>query len=139
MAALNKCEFIGYLGQDPEKRVTPAGHSVVNINLGVTERYKDQSGQKQQSTEWIRVIAWNNLAEIIDRYCKKGSHVYVEGKHKTREWQDKDGNKRFSTDIVARNIQLLDPKPSSGYQQVTDEHYNQEEPPDWIYAENNSP
>ena len=108
MGYLNKVILIGRLGQDPEKRTTPSGHSVVNISLATTEYFKDQGGNKQEKTEWHRVVFWNKQAELIEQYCRKGSQIYVEGALQTREWQDKDGNRRFSTDIVARNIQFLD-------------------------------
>ena len=114
MGSLNKVLLIGRLGQDPEKRITPGGHSVVNISLATTEFFKDQSGQRQDRTEWHRVVFWNRQADIVEQYCKKGSQIFVEGSLQTREWQDKDGNRRFSTDIVARNMQLLDSRPGSG-------------------------
>ena len=120
MGYLNKVLLIGRLGQDPEKRITPSGHTVVNISMATTDYFKDQGGNKQERTEWHRVVLWNRLAEIVEQYCNKGSQLYVEGSLQTREWQDKDGNKRYSTDITARNIQLLDSKPQSGqgsYQQ----------------------
>ncbi len=119
MGYLNKVLLIGRLGQDPEKRITPAGHSVVNVSLATTEYFKDQSGNKQERTEWHRVVFWNRQAEIVEQYCRKGSQIYVEGSLQTREWQDKDGNRRFNTDIVARNMQLLDSRPQTnqgGYQ-----------------------
>jgi single-strand DNA-binding protein len=119
MGYLNKVLLIGRLGQDPEKRITPAGHSVVNISLATTEYFKDKSGNKQEKTEWSRVVFWNKQAELVEQYCKKGSQLYVEGSLQTREWQDKDGNKRYSTDIVARSMQFLDSKQqqNTGYQQ----------------------
>jgi single-strand DNA-binding protein len=112
MGYLNKVILIGRLGQDPEKRITPSGHSVVNISLATTEYFKSKDGNKQERTEWHRIVLWNHLGDIIEQYCKKGSQLYVEGTLQTREWQDKDGNRRFSTDIVARNIQFLDSKKS---------------------------
>jgi len=120
MGYLNKVLLIGRLGQDPEKRITPSGHTVVNISLATTEYFKDQGGNKQERTEWHRVVFWNKQAELIEQYCKKGSQLYVEGSLQTREWQDKDGNRRFSTDVVARQMQFLDSKPQTGqgeYQQ----------------------
>lgn len=116
MGNLNKVLLIGRLGQDPEKRVTPSGHTVVNISLATTEYFKDQGGNKQERTEWHRVVFWNRQAELIEQYCQKGSQLYVEGSLQTREWQDKDGNRRFSTDIVARNMQFLDSR-STGSQE----------------------
>ncbi len=114
MGNLNKVLLIGHIGQDPEKRITPGGHSVVNISLATTERFKDKEGNNQERTEWHRVVFWNRQAELIEQYCGKGSQIYVEGSLQTREWQDKDGNRRFSTDIVARNMQFLDSKPKTG-------------------------
>ncbi len=111
MGSLNKTLLIGRLGGDPEKRVTPAGHSVVNLSLATTERYKDQRGGKQEKTEWHRLVFWNHLAELVEQYCKKGSQLFVEGSLQTREWQDKDGNRRFNTEIVVRNLQFLDSRP----------------------------
>lgn len=110
MGNLNKVLLIGRIGQEPEKRITPTGQSVVNISLATTEYFKDKSGNKQERTEWHRVALWNRLAEIVEQYCRKGSQLFVEGSIQTREWQDKDGNKRFSTEIIARSIQLLDSK-----------------------------
>ncbi|MBU3917775.1 single-stranded DNA-binding protein [bacterium] len=110
MGYLNKVLLIGRLGQDPEKRITPAGHSVVNVSLATTEYFKDKSGNRQEKTEWHKVVFWNRQAEIVEQYCKKGSQIYIEGALQTEEWQDKDGNKRQTTKIIARALQLLDPK-----------------------------
>jgi len=114
MGNLNKVMLIGKLGQDPEKRVTPGGHSVVSVSLATTEYFKDQGGNKQEKTEWHRIAFWNRLAEIVEQYCRKGSEIYVEGSLQTNEWQDKDGNKRWSTQIVARQMQMLGPKGQTG-------------------------
>jgi single-strand DNA-binding protein len=111
MGYLNNVLIIGRLGQDPEKRVTPSGHSIVNISVATTEKFKNQAGEKQERTEWHRIVLWNRLAEIVEQYTKKGSQIYIEGALQTREWQDKDGNKRYSTDIIGRFVQLLDSKP----------------------------
>ena len=130
MGYLNKVMLIGRLGQDPEKRVTPAGHSVVNISLATTEYYKDKSGNKQEKTEWHRVIFWNRQAEIVEQYCKKGSQIYVEGGLQTSSWQDKDGNKRYTTEVVARGMQFLDSKPQTGgYQDNNQPSSSYNEPP----------
>lgn len=129
MGYLNKVLLIGRLGQDPEKRITPAGHTVVNISLATSEKFKDKSGNRQEKTEWHKVVFWNKQAELVEQYCKKGSQLYVEGALQTREWQDKDGNKRYSTDIVAKSMQFLDSKQQSnqshqtqGYQQGYQDH-----------------
>jgi len=108
MGSLNKVILIGRLGQDPEKRSTPAGHSVVNVSIATSENYTDKSGNKQEKTEWHRVVFWNKLAELVEQYLKKGSQCYVEGSLQTREWQDKDGSKRWSTEIQASSLQFLD-------------------------------
>lgn len=119
MASLNKVMLIGRLGQDPESRTTSSGAVVANVSMAVSESYKDKSGQKQEKTEWIKLIFWNRLAEIVTQYCHKGSQIYVEGRIQTQEWNDKDGNKRYTTSIVARSMQMLDSKGQSqgGYQQ----------------------
>lgn len=114
MGNLNKVLLIGRLGQDPEKRVTPGGHSVVTLNLATSERFNDKQGNKQERTEWHRVVFWNKQAEIIEQYCKKGSQLYVEGSLQTREWQDKDNNRRWTTEIQGRNFQFLDPPGQGG-------------------------
>lgn len=106
---LNKVTLSGRLGQDPEKRVTPQGHSVVTVSLATSEKFKDKQGGKQEKTEWHRVVFWNQLADLVTQYCKKGSQLYVEGSLQTNEWQDKDGNKRYTTEIQARQMQFLDP------------------------------
>src|SRR3989339_1874458 len=119
MGNLNKVLLIGRLGQDPEKRVTPGGHSVVSVNLATSERFTDKAGNKQERTEWHRLVFWNKLADLVEQYCKKGSQLYVEGSLQTSEWQDKDGSKRYKTEIVCQNLQFLDSKPegqSTGYQ-----------------------
>lgn len=114
MGNLNKVLLIGRIGQDIELRNTPSGHKVANVSLATSEHFKDQGGNKQEKTEWHRLVFWNKQAEIVQKYCRKGTQLYVEGTLQTREWQDKDGNKRYSTDIVVRNLQLLDPNPNAG-------------------------
>lgn len=127
MGYLNKVMLIGRLGQDPEKRVTPTGHSVINVSLATTEYYKDKSGSKQERTEWHRLVFWNRTAEIVEQYCRKGSQIYIEGSLQTRDWQDKDGNKRYTTEIVVRAMQLLDSKQGGGYQN-NQQSYQQSDP-----------
>ena len=128
MGSLNKVLLIGRVGQDPEKKVTPAGHSIVNISLATSERFKDKSGTQQEKVEWHKIVLWNRLAEIVEQYCHKGSQLFVEGSLQTRDWQDKDGNKRYTTEIVARNIQMLDSKGQSdnqsGQQQQNEPMHN---------------
>jgi single-strand DNA-binding protein len=114
MGNVNKVILVGRLGQDPEVRQTPQGNAVANVSLATTERFKDKSGQQQEKAEWHRLVFWNRQAEIVRDYCKKGSQIYVEGSLATREWQDKEGGKRYTTEVVIRNLQLLDPKPLGG-------------------------
>lgn len=104
---LNLCQFIGRLGKDPETRMMPNGNAVVNLTLAVGDDYKDKSGQKVEVTEWVRVIAFGKLADVIAAYCKKGSKIYVSGKMKTRSYE-KDGQTVYATEIVANEMQLLD-------------------------------
>ena len=105
---LNLCQFIGRLGQEPEVRYLPNGDAVANISIAVGDDYKDKSGNKVEQTEWVRVTAFRGQAEIIGKYLKKGSQVYVSGKMKTRKWQAQDGSDRYSTEIVASEMQMLD-------------------------------
>ncbi len=106
---VNKVILIGNLGQDPEVRFTPSGTAVANLNLATTDTWMDrQSGQRQERTEWHRVVMFNKTAEIAQQYLRKGSKVYVEGRLQTRKWQDQNGQDRYSTEIVANDMQMLD-------------------------------
>ena len=106
MASLNKVMIIGNLGRDPEVR--QAGESpVANFSVAVTERFRNRDGQQQERTEWVNVVCWRRLAKIAQQYLRKGSSIYVEGKLQTRKWQDKDGNDRYTTEVVADNFQML--------------------------------
>jgi single-strand DNA-binding protein len=111
---INKAILIGNLGGDPEVRYTQNGSAVANFNVATTERWKDQAGTQQEQTEWHRVVAFARLGEICGEYLSKGSKVYIEGRIQTRQWDDKDGNKRYTTEIVAREMKMLDSKPSQG-------------------------
>ena len=105
---INKVIIVGNLGQDPEIRHLPSGGAVANISVATTEYWKDkQTGQEQKRTEWHRVVFFNRLAEIVGEYLKKGSLIYVEGKLQTRKWQDKDGQDRYTTEVVANEMQML--------------------------------
>ena len=102
MAGINKVILIGRLGRDPEVRYTPSGVAVANFNIATSEEWKDKdSGEKRERTEWHRIVAWRRLGEICGEYLSKGRQVYVEGRIQTRKWQDRDGNDRWSTEIVA--------------------------------------
>ena len=105
---LNRHEIIGNVGADPSFRVTGGGMSVCDIRVATTEKWTDKSGQKKEETEWHNVTAWDRTAEVIRDYVRKGSKVYVAGKSKTRKWQDKDGNDRYTTEIVVDKLVLLD-------------------------------
>jgi single-strand DNA-binding protein len=107
---LNLCQFIGRLGNPPEMKYLPNGDAVASFSIAVGSSWKDNQGQKQEATEWVRLSAFGKLAEIIGQYCGKGSRVYVSGKLKTRKWQDQSGADRYSTEIVANELQLLDGK-----------------------------
>lgn len=107
MASVNKAILIGNLGKDPDVRYSPDGSAITNITLATTENWKDKSGEKQEKTEWHRVAFFGKLAEIAGEYLKKGSQVYVEGRIQTRKWQDKEGQDRYTTEIVADRMQML--------------------------------
>jgi single-strand DNA-binding protein len=106
---INKVILVGNLGQDPEIRYTGSGDAVANITVATSEAWKDKTtGEQIEKTEWHRVVAFRRLGEIMGEYLKKGSKVYIEGKLQTRKWQDKDGNDRYTTEIVANEMQMLD-------------------------------
>lgn len=107
MQSLNKVQIIGRLGQDPEIRYTTSGSAVCNMSLATTERYKDAAGNKQEATEWHRVVLYRGLAERAERLLKKGALVYVEGRIKTEKWQDKDGQTRYSTKVEGTEMKAL--------------------------------
>lgn len=109
---INKAILVGNLGADPEIRYTQSGTQVATFNVATTERWRDQEGQQQESTEWHRIVAWRKLAEICGEYLHKGSKVYIEGKIQTRKWQDQNGNDRYTTEIVAREMKMLDRRDS---------------------------
>lgn len=115
MASVNKVILVGNLGADPETRYTPGGDAVCNIRLATTDSWKDkQTGEKRETTEWHRVVFYRRKAEIAGQYLKKGSQVYIEGKIKTRKWQDNDGQDRYTTEIEATELQLLGNRGSGG-------------------------
>lgn len=108
MAAVNKVILIGNLGADPEVRYMTNGDAVANVRLATTESWKDKnSGEKKELTEWHRVVFYRKLAEIVEKYLKKGSSVYIEGRIRTRKWQDKEGQERYTTEIEANEMQML--------------------------------
>jgi single-strand DNA-binding protein len=107
MSGVNKVILVGNLGSDPQIRYTPQGTAVANFSVATTERYTNKNGERESRTEWHRIVAWSKLAEICSEYLKKGKQVYIEGRIQTRQWDDKDGNKRTSTEIVATNMVML--------------------------------
>lgn len=112
---INKVILVGNCGQDPETRFAASGSALTNVSIATSESWKDkQTGQQQERTEWHRVVFFNRLAEIAGEYLKKGSKVYIEGQLRTRKWQDKDGNDKYTTEIVAREMQMLDSRGAGG-------------------------
>jgi single-strand DNA-binding protein len=112
---INKVILIGNLGQDPETRTTPGGTTVTNIRIATSESWTDKaSGEKKEQTEWHTVVMWNRLGEIAAEYLRKGSQVYIEGRLQTRKWQDKTGNDRYSTEVVASEMQMLGGRAGGG-------------------------
>jgi single-strand DNA-binding protein len=108
MAGINKAILIGRLGADPEVRYTPSGVAVANFNIATSEEWKDKdTGEKKERTEWHRIVVWSKLGELCGEYLSKGRQVYIEGRIQTRSWDDRDGNKRYTTEIVATDVQFL--------------------------------
>lgn len=111
---VNKVILIGRLGRDPEARATASGSSVTNMSLATNERWTDQQGQRQERTEWHRVVTFGRNAENCAKYLRKGSQVFVEGRLQTRDWEDRDGNKRYTTEVVAQAVRFLDSEGQGG-------------------------
>jgi len=107
MAGVNKAILIGNLGKDPELRYTPGGQAVASFSLATSEKWRDKDGVMQDRTEWHNIVVWGRQAEIAKEYLAKGRPVYIEGRIQTRSWEDKDGNKRYTTEIVAQRLQFL--------------------------------
>lgn len=105
--SVNKIILVGNLGKDPELRYTTGGSPVASFSIATSERYKDRAGQQQEKTEWHNIIAWNKLAEICGQYLTKGKQVYIEGKIQTRSYDDRDGNKRTITEVIADQMRML--------------------------------
>jgi single-strand DNA-binding protein len=114
MAGVNKAILVGNLGRDPELRQTPNGQSVVNFTLATSETWTDKSGERVERTEWHRIVAWGKTAEMCNQYLSKGRTVYIEGRIQTREWEDKDGNKRYTTEINANTVNFIGPRTDGG-------------------------
>ena len=113
--SINKVIVLGNLGADPEVRTTPSGATVASFTVACSEQWKDKDGQKHEKTEWVKCIAWRGTADIAQRYLRKGSKVYVEGKLETRSWEDKNGGgKRYATEVIVSELVMLDPPSGNG-------------------------
>ncbi len=115
MASINKAIIVGNLGRDPEIRYTQSNTPVATFSVATTDQWTDKNGERQERTEWHRIVAWARLAEICEKYLHKGKQVYIEGRLQTREWEDQNGQKRYTTEIVARDMQMLG-RPGDGPQ-----------------------
>ncbi len=111
MAGVNKVILIGNLGADPEIKYLDSGVAVANFRIATTENYKNKQGERVSQTEWHNIVLWRGLAEVAEKWLKKGSSVYIEGKIRTRKWEDKEGNTRYNTEIMADNMTMLGKKP----------------------------
>ncbi|MBN1850344.1 MAG: single-stranded DNA-binding protein [Deltaproteobacteria bacterium] len=129
MASVNKVILIGNLGTDPEVRYTPSGTAVANFNVATNEQWTNKDGEKGERTEWHKIVAWGRLGEICGEYLRKGKQVFIEGRIQTRSWEDRDGNKRYTTEIVAQAMQMLGSVDSrEGRAQSVEERFPTEEP-----------
>tara|TARA_B100001142_G_scaffold329851_1_gene394723 strand:- start:1152 stop:1565 length:414 start_codon:yes stop_codon:yes gene_type:complete len=130
LAGINKVILVGNLGKDPEVRYLDNGVAVANFSLATTENYKNKQGERVSQTEWHNIVLWRGLAEVAEKYLKKGASVYIEGKIKTRKWEDKDGNNRYSTEILGDNMTMLGGKPNTAEDNSADAHSHSELEPD---------
>lgn len=128
MASVNKVILVGNLGRDPEMRYMPSGDALASFSIATTDTWKDKNGQKQERTEWHRISMFGKQAEIAGEYLKKGSSVYIEGRLQTRKWQDKEGNERQTTEVVADRMQMLGGRSSGNTYEVMDDDMNQDAP-----------
>ena len=124
---INKVILIGHLGNDPEIRYTPAGTAITNVRLATRSAWKDKNGISQEKTEWHYVILFNRRAEMVGNYLKKGSKIYIEGSLQTRKWQDKDGADKYTTEIIAKDVQFLDSRSKSQHPINDDEELSTED------------
>lgn len=126
MAGVNKVILIGNLGKDPEVRHLEGGAAVANFPLATTETFKDKNGNRQEQTEWHNIVVWRGLAEVAEKYLKKGMTIYIEGKLRTRSWDDKEGNKRYTTEVVGESFTMLNKRDTN--QQSSGEDNNSSMP-----------
>ena len=132
---VNRVILVGNLGQDPEVRWMANGDAVANFTVATSESWKDQQGQIQERTEWSRIVIYKKLAEVVGQYLRKGSKVYLEGRLQTREWQDQQGQKRYTTEIVCHEMQMLDGKPQGVNQQQGQQQAPQQQQPAQQYQQ----
>jgi single-strand DNA-binding protein len=112
--SVNKVILVGFVGNEPEVRYLDSGTPVANFRLATSENYTNRSGEKVSQTEWHNVVVWRGLAEVVEKYVKKGSQLFIEGRIRTRAWDDRDGNKRYTTEIVTDNLQMLGRRGEAG-------------------------
>ena len=140
MASINKVILVGNLGRDPEVRYTQNGNAVANINLATNEVWNDKSGQRQERTEWHRIVVWGKQAEIAKEYLSKGRQIYVEGSLQTRQWEDKDGQKRYTTEIRCQRFVMLGGRGGEGRSEsVGGSEPEPEMPQDMSYSDEDIP
>ena len=128
MPSVNKVILLGNLGSDPEVRFMPNGEAVCNFSIATTESWKDKAGEKKEKTDWHNIVMYRKLAEIAGEYLKKGRPVYIEGRIQTRKWQTKEGQDRYTTEIIAANMQMLGGKDSASSTRNNDQEFNQTNP-----------
>lgn len=129
MASVNKAILVGNLGRDPELKYMPNGDAVCNFSIATTDTWKDRDGNQQEKTEWHNIVAFKKLAEICGEYLKKGKQIYIEGRIQTRSWEDKDGVKKYTTEIVANQMQMLGRRDEAIEDSYTPPPSAQSEPP----------
>ena len=132
---VNKVILIGNLGKDPEVRYSQAGAAIASFNVATTETWKKQDGTKEELTEWHRIVAFGRLGEICGEYLSKGSKVFIEGRLQTRKWEDKEGNTKYTTEIVAREMKMLSPRGSSGDSSQAQGQYNDQSYPEQVMGD----
>jgi len=133
--SINKVILVGNVGKDPEVRYLDSGVAVANFPFATSETYKNKNGEKVTTTEWHNIVLWRGLAEVVEKYVKKGSQLYLEGKIRTRSWDDRDGNKRYTTEIVADTMQMLGRRSDES---ATPQPSDEEVPADEMKEENNT-
>ena len=129
MAGVNKVILVGNLGKDPQVNYLDNGIAVANFSLATTESYKNKEGEKVSQTEWHNIVLWRGLAEVAEKYLKKGSSVYIEGKIKTRKWEDKEGVTRYSTEVLADNMTMLGGSPTSSEDKIDETSKSEDDLP----------